>query len=60
MANKIRNAGMTFDEILRDEEPEEATTVYGGEPTVEEAAEAFEQLFEESQQALDEFMNFRR
>ena len=60
MANKIRNAGMTFDEILREEEPEEAITVYGGEPNNEEAAEAFEQLFKESQQALNKFMNFRR
>ena len=60
MANKIRNAGMTFNEILNEEEPAEVTTLYGGDPTVEEAEKAFDDLFKESQQAFNKFMNIRR
>jgi hypothetical protein len=60
MANKIHNAGMTLEEILSEEEPAEVTTLYGGDPTVEEAEKAFDELFKESQQAFDKFMNIRR
>lgn len=60
MANKIHNAGMTFDEILNEEEPAEVTTLYCGDPTVEEYEQAFDELFKESQQAFNDFMNIRR
>lgn len=60
MANKIHNAGMTFDEILNEEEPAEVTTLYCGDPTVEEAEQAFDELFKESHQAFNNFMNIRR
>lgn len=60
MANKIHNAGMTLEEIFSEEEPAEVTTLYGGDPTVEEAEKAFDDLFKESQQAFNNFMNIRR
>jgi threonine aldolase len=51
-----------FDMYFSDKEREEAeaaekaaevTTLYGGDPTVEEAQEAFDQMFEESEAAFD-------
>jgi hypothetical protein len=53
MANQIHNAGMTFDEILSEEKEAEVTTLYGGDPTIEEAQEAFDKMFEESAEAFD-------
>ena len=59
MANKIHNAGMTFEEIFSEEEPAEVTTLYGGDPTVEEYEQAVDELFKESHQAFNNFMNIR-
>ena len=53
MANQIHNVGMTFDEILSEEKEAEVTTLYGGDPTIEEAQEAFDKMFEESAEAFD-------
>lgn len=46
MANRIHNANMTLDEILKEEEePAKVTPLKGGEPTEAEAEAAFEELF---------------
>jgi threonine aldolase len=60
MANTKHNCNMSLDEILNEEEPAEVTTLYGGDPTVEEAEQAFDELFKESHQAFNNFMNIRR
>lgn len=57
MANTIHNCNMSLDEILNEDEPAEVTTLYGGDPTVEEAEQAFDEMFKESNKAFNEFMN---
>lgn len=60
MSNKIHNCRMSLDEILNEEESVEVTTLYGGDPTHEEAEKAFDDMFKESQNAFNKFINIRR
>lgn len=60
MANTKHNCNMSLDEILNEDEPAEVTNLYGGDPTVEEAEQAFNELFKESNKAFNDFMNIRR
>ena len=60
MANTKHNCNMSLDEILNEDEPAEVTTLYGGDHTHEEAKKAFDDMFKESQQAFNNFMNIRR
>lgn len=48
MANRIHNAGMTFDEILA-EEPAEVTPIKCGTVSQAEAKQAFDDMFKESE-----------
>lgn len=59
MANKIHNAGMTLEEIMSEEEPAEVITLYGGDPTHEEAEKAFDEVFKESEYYFNKIMNGR-
>lgn len=59
MANKIHNCNMSFDEILNEDEPAEVTTLYGGDPTHEEAEKAFDDMFKESEYYFNKIMNRR-
>lgn len=52
MANQIHNCGMTMDEIF-DEEEYTGAGITGGNPTDEEANEAFDKLFKESKEAYN-------
>lgn len=59
MANKIHNCNMSLEEVLAEEELV-VTPLYGGNPTQEEAEQAFDELFKESHQAFNNLMNIRR
>lgn len=59
MANKIHNCNMSLDEILNEDEPAEVTTLYGGDPTHEEAEKAFDDMFKESEYYFNKIMNGR-
>lgn len=55
MANKIRNMGMSMEEILAEDETSEMG-IAGGNPTNEEYTQAFDEMFEESNKALKTMM----
>ncbi len=55
MANKIRNIGMSMEEILAEDETSEMG-IAGGNPTNEEYKEAFDAMFADSQEALNNMM----
>lgn len=59
MANTIHNCNMSLDEILNEDEPTEVTTLYGGNPTHEEAEKAFDEVFKESEYYFNKIMNGR-
>ena len=59
MANTIHNCNMSLDEILNEDEPAEVTTLYGGDPTHEEAEKAFDEVFKESEYYFNKIMNGR-
>lgn len=57
MANKIHNCNMSLDEILAEEEPANITPLYGGDPTVEEAEKAFDDVFKDSEYYFNKIMS---
>lgn len=59
MANTKHNCNMSLDEILNEDEPAEVTTLYGGDPTHEEAEKAFDDMFKESEYYFNKIMNGR-
>lgn len=59
MANTKHNCNMSLEEILNEDEPAEVTTLYGGDPTHEEAEKAFDEVFKESEYYFNKIMNGR-
>ena len=59
MANTKHNCNMSLDEILNEDEPTKVTTLYGGDPTHEEAEKAFDEVFKESEYYFNKIMNGR-
>lgn len=57
MANKIHNCDMSLDEILAEEEPAKVTTLHCGDPTIEEAEQAFNEVFRESEYYFNKIMS---
>ena len=58
MANCIHNAGMTFEEIFDENEPQGGYTP--PEVSREEAEQAFDELFAETKAALNRMMEVRK
>ena len=57
MANKIRNANMSLDEILSEDEPAEVTPIVCGSVSQAEAEKAFDDMFRESEFYFNKIMN---
>lgn len=58
----MANFEMYFSDAEREaaeaeEKEAEVTTLYGGDPTIEEAQEAFDKMFEESEEAFERLFN---
>jgi hypothetical protein len=56
----MANFEMYFSDAEREEaeaKEAEVTTLYGGDPTIEEAQEAFDSMFRESEEAFERLFN---